>query len=174
MGWSDKVRNKKMLRQRRLSGFTIIELMITVVIIAVLALIAYPNYQAHVIKARRSDATAALQGFANALERHYTINSSYLGAGTLNTNNDGPPAVTVYPSQTPIDGNTKFYQLTIRNSTVGAPPDTTADTFVIRATPIAGTSQDGDGYIELTHLNQRRWDRDNSGLISAAENTWGL
>lgn len=41
-------------------GFTLIELLIVIAIIGILAGIAYPSYQSHMIKARRSDAQAEL------------------------------------------------------------------------------------------------------------------
>ena len=62
-------------------GFTLIELMIAVAIVGILAGIAYPSYQDSVRKSRRADAKGALLGFANAMERYFTENNSYLGAG---------------------------------------------------------------------------------------------
>jgi len=38
----------------RNKGFTLLELMITLAIIGILAAIAYPSYQAHVLKTRRA------------------------------------------------------------------------------------------------------------------------
>lgn len=45
----------------RVRGFTLIELMITVLIVGILALIAVPSYTSYVKKSRRSDAMASLQ-----------------------------------------------------------------------------------------------------------------
>ena len=59
-------------------GFTLVELMIAVAIVGILASIAYPSYQDSVRKSRRADAKGALLGFANAMERHFTENNSYL------------------------------------------------------------------------------------------------
>jgi prepilin-type N-terminal cleavage/methylation domain-containing protein len=52
-------------------GFTLIELMIAVVVIAILAAIAYPSYQDSVRKSRRADAKSALMEHAQFMERTY-------------------------------------------------------------------------------------------------------
>lgn len=48
----------------RQSGFTLIELMITVAVIGILAAVAYPSYLDQVQKSRRADAQAALMNIA--------------------------------------------------------------------------------------------------------------
>lgn len=61
-------------------GFSLIEIMIVVVIIGVLAAIAYPSYNNHVVKTRRAAAAACLLERAQLLERYYTTNLTYVGA----------------------------------------------------------------------------------------------
>jgi type IV pilus assembly protein PilE len=53
---------------RRHGGFTLIELMITVAIVAILAAVAYPSFMEQVRKSRRSDAITALNAVAQAQE----------------------------------------------------------------------------------------------------------
>ncbi len=62
---------------KRGRGFTLIEVMITVAIVAILAAIAYPTYQNHVIKTRRKAAEACLMELAQWMERYYTTNMTY-------------------------------------------------------------------------------------------------
>ncbi len=134
-------------------GFTLIELMIAVAIIGIIAAIAYPSYEESVAKARRSDAQGGLAGLATVLERFYTVNNTYKGAGN-GGDTDSPPLPTLYPSQTPLDGATKFYNLTLSATTT---------TYTLRATPINGQVGDRCGNMTLT----------NAGVKSAGdENCW--
>ncbi len=59
------------------AGFSLIELMIVVVVIAILAAVAYPSYQDSVQKTRRADAKSALERAAAMQERWFTENNSY-------------------------------------------------------------------------------------------------
>ncbi|HIF9267479.1 TPA: type IV pilin protein [Photobacterium damselae] len=63
-----------MIKQK---GVTLIELLIAVVVIGVLAAIAYPSYQSHVIKAHRTQAMGDMIKIQLALEESYTQNSAY-------------------------------------------------------------------------------------------------
>lgn len=58
-------------------GFTLIELMITVVVIGILVAIAYPAYTSQVQRSRRADAVALLSVVAQAQERYRTNQSTY-------------------------------------------------------------------------------------------------
>ncbi|WP_273428536.1 MULTISPECIES: type IV pilin protein [Marinobacter] len=148
-----------MTRNRKSAGFTLIELMIVVAIIGIIAAIAYPNYTDYVDRTRRSDATGALMGLSAAMERHYAANSSYEGAGAGGADTGAP---SIYPDEAPLDGNQKYYDLTIQAAD--------GNSFTLRATPKG--VQAGDGILELDSTGVRRWDQDNSGGFSAAENTW--
>lgn len=58
-------------------GFTLIEIMIVVLIIAVLAGIAMTSYASAMVKTRRGQAKACMQEQAQFLERFYTVNMKY-------------------------------------------------------------------------------------------------
>jgi len=61
------------------TGFTLIELMIVIAIVAILAAIALPSYQDSVRKSRRTDAQSSLIEAASFMERFFTENNTYEG-----------------------------------------------------------------------------------------------
>jgi len=126
--------------KKRYQGFTLIELMIAVVIVAILAAIAYPSYQEQVSKSRRADAKGAMLGFATAMERHYTSTGSYLAAAAGGANT-GAPAI--FATEAPLDGATKYYDLTISAAT--------SSTYTLQAAPKNAQAGDICGNLTLTH-----------------------
>jgi len=112
------------------AGFTLIELMVVVVIIAILVSVAYPSYQDSVRKARRGDAQAELIQYAAFAERIFTETNSYAGAteaaSTLQDNN--------------------FYNF----ATVPA-----AASFTVSATALGDQVNDGCGNMTLTNTGAR-------------------
>lgn len=59
------------------SGVTLLELMIVVVIVGILAAVAYPSYRDMVARGKRNEAKAALLQIAAQQERFYLNNNSY-------------------------------------------------------------------------------------------------
>ncbi|PZP35716.1 MAG: general secretion pathway protein GspH [Roseateles depolymerans] len=64
----------------RTHGFTLIELMITVAIVAILAAVAVPQYTDYVTRGRVPDATSGLSGKQVQLEQYFQDNRTYAGA----------------------------------------------------------------------------------------------
>lgn len=72
--------NSVSMSPRIVAGFTLIELMIAVVIVAILAAIAYPSYQRYVQQTREAEAQGQILELASALEAYRAKNFSYSGA----------------------------------------------------------------------------------------------
>ncbi|MEX0824265.1 MAG: type IV pilin protein [Woeseia sp.] len=73
------MRKRQLNRAMRkyVQGITLLELMIVVVIIGIMATIAYPNYRDYAARAKRNEARAALLQIATNQERHYLQNNTY-------------------------------------------------------------------------------------------------
>jgi len=101
-------------RKRRNAGFTLIEVMITVAIVAILAAIAYPSYQQYVLRANRTEAQALLNDAAARQERYFAQNNTYVTAqsdiGKLQLKN-----TTGSGNDTVVKSDTDKYKLTVSN-----------------------------------------------------------
>jgi type IV pilus assembly protein PilE len=87
-------------------GFTLIEVMITVAIIAILAAIALPAYTAYVRRGQLSEAFTFLTDTRVKMEQYYQDQKSYGAAACADTN--APPQL-VFPITTPT---LKFFAIT--------------------------------------------------------------
>lgn len=70
---------------KKITGFTLIELMIVVAILAIIAAIVYPSYLDSVRKARRADAQVTLIDYTALAELIFTETNSYAGATKART-----------------------------------------------------------------------------------------
>ena len=112
----------------RISGFTLIELMITVVIVAVLASIALPSYTGYVARARRADARTQLLQVAQFMQRFYAANDSFAkDRGGNDVINQVPTNLKLSP-----DTGNKLYDLSLP---LGVAPLTNAMSFTVRMVP---------------------------------------
>ena len=113
---------------KKVSGFTLIELVIVVAIVAILAAIAYPSYQDSVQKTRRADATEVLMRTAQAQERHFTQFGRYASnlGGAVNATNLGMTAANLESEggfSTVAVSNTGATTYTLTATIVPADPD---------------------------------------------------
>lgn len=114
-----------------IKGFTLIELMIVLAVVAILAAVAFPSYQNHVTSTRRGLAAGCLSEMAQQMERRFTANLAYNGTTTLPN---------LGCATTDLSG---FYQFTFKS---GEP---TTSTYVIQATPQNAQASDSCGQLTL-------------------------
>jgi len=96
------------LNARRLAGFTLIEVMIVVVIIGILASIAYPSYDEYVKRGNRTEGQVFLSDAAARQERYYSQNNSYTAdpanLGVRATSETGKYTLTIEQAEKNTDG----------------------------------------------------------------------
>ena len=66
-------------------GFTLIELMIAVAIVAILSAVAVPSYRSYVIRGQLADATNGLATVRAQMERHFQDNRTFATVGSFTT-----------------------------------------------------------------------------------------
>lgn len=135
----------------RARGFTLVELMIVVVIIAILAAIAIPTYGRYAYRAHRVDGQELLLRIANAQERYYATNNHY---GSLS--DVGYTA--------PVTSEKGYY---VARSDV-ASGSTSAQAFTAIADPQNGQANDLCGPLSINNAGVR-----NPGPASASSNSNG-
>jgi len=65
------------IHRSRQTAFTLIEILITLVVLGALTAIAIPSYQAYIERTKRSQAVADISMLSMALERFYTNNFTF-------------------------------------------------------------------------------------------------
>jgi type IV pilus assembly protein PilE len=117
--------------RRTTAGFTLVELVIAMLVIAILSAIAMPQYSEYVARQRRIDARTSLTMAAQWMERFRAENRGvYTGAALPAEFATSPPA------------GVAMYDLALAN--------VTATTYRIEATPRAGAPMAGDACAVMT------------------------
>jgi len=143
-------------------GFTLIELMITVVIASILMTIAFPVYLHQIRESRRTDARSALLDLASREERYYATNNVYTDVAA----NLG---YTAWPQ---VVGS-GYYDVN-QPTNINAPTATSPATFTLSATPIAGKGQDRDSDCQTFTVTQAGQESStNSASADSSSTCWG-
>ena len=139
-----------MLKNGKQVGFSLIELMIVVAIIAILTMIAYPTYTQYKVRVNRADMQSEMIRIAERLQNYKAVNYIFTNA-TLS----GVGGVATYPNNSPV------FDVTLT---------TTAQTWLLTATPKSGTIQTGNGSVVLNNQGQKCWTKGATCTPTAATN----
>ena len=126
------------MSSKRMGGFTLIEIMIVVAIIALLAAVALPAYSRYGFRSRRVDGQDVLMRYAAAEERYFTTHNQYTATW-------GPGAgagLEFADNQSTFHGGVGYY-------TVGITVGPNAQTYTLTATPQGGQANDRCGVLRL-------------------------
>lgn len=152
MRWSSVVRlhltNRRMVAQfNRVSGFTLVELMLVLTIVAIFMAIAIPGYQVYARRANAAVAQQEIQKLAEQLERHKSRNFSYKGFNAqylYNATGTAPFNATDQTLTLPLNatGTNIRYTLSIVDNSVTGNPLLTASTAIGQSWAIKAVSND--------------------------------
>ena len=117
----------------RSRGFTMVELVVTMIVVAILAAIAIPGYTSYMRKARRTDAKAALLGLAALEERYYSTSNTYTALPT-----DLGFTGTTWPQ--PVGGG--YFTVTVSGVLAATPTAVATYTITANATTLGSQSSD--------------------------------
>lgn len=151
--------NKIEIKSKRLAGFTLIEVLIVVVIIGIIAGIAFPAYQNHVLSTNRKAAIADVLDLQQKLERQYNLNNGAYRlpfgeaiADTTVTGTCGTPGN--YTSGTP----TRYaFTVALANNN---------QSYTITATPCANQSTEECGLLQIDNTGLKKVRRQGSSTFT--------
>jgi len=117
------------------AGFTLIELMIVVAVIAILAAIAIPNYSDYVTRSKITDATTKLGDLRTQMEKYFMDNRTYLNGANCGVD------------KAPLDIIANYNKDPASNFSFSCPAATaTATKYVLRADGVPARGMSGFTY----------------------------
>lgn len=144
--------NLELIKARRgHRGFTLIDLVIALAIIAILIRIAFPSYQAYLVRSSRQSAQGELVALANLQEKIFLNSNAYTSLPIAAYTGQSTGGLGLPASSNPTTaGKSKDDRYTIAVTA-------TTTTFTITASPKAGTPQVGDGNLTINEQGVRAW-----------------
>jgi len=121
-------------------AFSLIELMLTIAIIGILAVVAIPSYSDYIVRAKRAEAKDMLSEIMFQQERYYVRNGTYVDDMTSLGYASDP--ITTEEGNYNIDGT-------------ACSGSTLATCVTLTASPASGSSQSSDGNLSLDSRGNR-------------------
>ncbi len=128
-------------------GFTIIEMVIVVAVMGILAAIAIPSYQNHIVDTKRGLMMSELQGLASKISQQKVVQGSY-----RNIENS---SILSADGKYPVSEKDKLYLVKL--------DDVKTAKWTLTATPLDGTIMEGDGKLTLDY-NGRKCHKTKCGM----------
>ena len=148
------------IAKRSMAAFTLIEVMIVVVIIAILAAIGFPSYQDYVRRGNRSSAEQLIMEIASKQGQYILDARAYtdiIGSGGLNIASRDNWTCTTTVTQPQCSNS--YYTLAVTVDSTATPP-----TFSMLATAISNQVADGNLTYNSTGAKSR--------LVSGVDKGW--
>lgn len=154
------------MNTNKVQGFSLLELMVVVAIIAISIAIVRPLYKQYTVKAKRTDVETAMVEIARKLEAYKLVNNDYGATNPTSGYASNPltnPAIFGYssPNTQPVYPQSGVVNY---NLTITASPTTS---WTITATPRSGTTQAGDGPVLLNEQGWKCWTKGTTCTLSA-------
>lgn len=122
------------MRRDLMLGFSLIELMVTLVVLAILASIAFPSYQDYILRSRRAEGKGELLRTQQNMERAYTDLNSYTAAWTQ-----------IGGASAMVTSEHGYYQVTAASST--------ASTYTLNSAPQGAQANDKCKTLTITNTS---------------------
>lgn len=144
----------------RQKGFTFIEMIITVMIIAILAAFAYPQYQQYIINGNRVDVQSEMVQIAQRIENYKLARSTY---NDVDLSQAGIFGGSAFPKQ-----GKSLYTLALTLNT----QDGIVTGWVLEATPKTDGIQKDNGMVRLNNLGHKCWQKAAASCTLSANSNW--
>lgn len=138
----------------RSRGFTLVELLVALAIMAIISAVAVPIYTQYSVRTQRTNAEKDLMLCAQSMERLASATFTYAGHVGAGDTGAVTPNICI-PSTT-------MYAIAVQAAN--------ANTFTLRATPTSGPVV-GDGMLEIDASGAQRWDRGGDGTFDVPADT---
>jgi type IV pilus assembly protein PilE len=139
---------RRLSTQSAMTGFTLVELMVTLVVATILLTIAIPSYLTQIRESRRTEAKTALLDLAGREETLYSTQNLYSLV---------PSVLGYVGGNFPVQVGNDYYSVNVQvpnPNAVQNPNGVATPSFLISATPVAGTSQEKDAPCQYFSVDQ--------------------